>query len=83
MDLPMTKARPPAELWGLWTVTHETPSGFWWNHTHGVNTGEGTPMTFVSRKDAEESAAIEREILDEGESMVVARIGVAPAEVPA
>jgi hypothetical protein len=80
--LPMTTAtapRPPAQLWGLWVVTQDRPEGFWWNHIHGCNAGGDTPMTFVSKEDAE--ATIAGEMLDTDEdTMVVALIGVAPVE---
>jgi hypothetical protein len=80
MDLPMTDPRPPAELWGLWTVTQENPEGFWWNHAHGY--GGANPMTFESRDDAEATLENEEEELDDGESMMVASLLVAPP-VPA
>jgi hypothetical protein len=74
----MPYPQPPTRLFGLWVVGPDHPSGWWWNHIHGFNKHGSTPMTFVDRRDAEASAVIERDDLDDGEVMVVALIGVAP-----
>lgn len=86
--------RPPDRLWGLWAVTEDRPEGFWWSHIHGpARRRDLAPMTFVSRDDALDAAAIERaqneeladqtaELLDcdrEGRQYLsVALIGVRP-----
>jgi hypothetical protein len=69
--------RPPAQIFGLWTVTSTRPEGFWLNHIHG-SCREDTPMTFISREDADDTLAMERCDRDAGDHMEVALIGVAP-----
>lgn len=72
--------KPPAQLWGIWTITRKRPEGFWWNHTNGHCENADTPMTFISRDDAIVTASDEWEHEEGGDvaSMTVALIGVAP-----
>lgn len=73
--------KPPAQLWGLWVVSRQTPEGYWWNHTHGVRRHADTPMTFISRDDALRSREVESDGLDyDTDTMTVALIGVAPRD---
>jgi hypothetical protein len=74
-----TPPRPPAQLWGLWTVDDYHPEGFWLNHIHGRNT-DHTPMTFISRDDALATAEDERVSFGPETKITVALIGVAPPE---
>ena len=66
-----SRPSPPARLYGLWVVAGD--SRFWLNHIHGP--GGESPMTFVSREDAERMAEWERW---PGREIVVAVIGVCP-----